>query len=361
MEIITKHIEHKALFSTGSLDSFDLKNQNGMSVTILNYGATIAKIEVPDRNGEIGDVILGHDNLLNFINGRYYLGATVGRYANRIKGGHFTIDEEKFQVSVNKSGNLLHGGFEGFDKKFWLYRIIQSSTGAALELSHISPDGDEGFPGTMAVKVIYSLTDKNELKMNYFATTDKPTVVNLTNHSYFNLTGSASNTILDHVLKINANEFTPTDSFSIPTGDIKNVAETPLDFRTPSVVGKYINDDYEQLEIAKGYDQNFVLNNFNGEVKEAANLYDPLSGRFVEVLTDQPGIQFYSGNYLDGTLTGKGGIKYKKRSALCLECQHFPNSPNENNFPPVILRPGELYKQTTIYKFSTLAESISNY
>jgi len=335
-----------------NLESFILKNNNGMSVTILNVGAIIARIEIPDKNGKIENVTLGHNDPFNFIDGPYYLGATVGRYANRIAGGRFVIDAKEYKVSLNKPGFMLHGGFEGFNRKFWQSRIIDIYNHTSLELTLISPDGDEGFPGTMEAKVIYKLTEKNELNVQYFATTNKATVINLTNHSYFNLTGNLENTILDHIVKINADKFTPTNNVSIPTGDIASVDGTPLDFRTPKRVGDRIEQGFEQLKLAGGYDQNFVINNYNSEAREAATVYEPTSGRVMEVLTDQPGMQFYSGNNLSGIPQGTNGVYPKRRTGLCFECQHFPNSPNEKNFPSVILRPGEVYRQTTIYRFS---------
>lgn len=349
---MNNNIKIASEYHDNNLYSFELKNSKGMSVTILNYGATIAKIEVPDRNGIIADVTLGHDNFSNYIGGRYYFGATIGRFANRIFKGRFCLDGKEYQVAVNKAGNLLHGGFEGFDKKFWNSRFIEYKEGSALELTLISPDGEEGFPGTMEIKVIYSVSDNNELKIKYMAASDKATVINLTNHAYFNLTGFATTSILGHILKINADNFTPINDISIPTGKIENVASTPLDFRSLYKIGERIENNFDQLKFANGYDHNWVLNNFNGDVREAATLYEPISGRVMEVLTDQPGIQFYSGNFLDATFEGKNEVKYQQRAGLCLECQHFPNSPNEKNFPPVILRPGQVYKQTTIYKFS---------
>ncbi len=353
MNIEHEHFTNKPNQPEYKLDSFILKNQNGMSVTILNYGAAIARIEVPDRNGKIENVTLGHEDLRDFVGGPYYLGATVGRYANRIAGGQFKIDGREYKVSLNKPGFMLHGGFVGFDKKFWQSKITDRTDGKVLEFSLTSPDGEEGFPGTMEIKVIYSLTEKNELVVKYLATSDKATVLNLTNHSYFNLTGNTDNSILDHQVKINADNFTPTDSSSIPTGEIASVENTPLDFRKPRRVGERIENNFEQLKFAKGYDQNFVINNFNGEAREAASVYEPISGRVMEVLTNQPGMQFYTGNYLSGIPQGTEGVYPKRRTGLCFECQHFPNSPNEKNFPSVILKPGEIYKQTTIYRFST--------
>ncbi|MCL5021543.1 MAG: galactose mutarotase [Bacteroidetes bacterium] len=328
-----------------------MNNGKGMRVTIINYGATMARIEVPDRNGNVADVLLGHEKLSSYIGGRFFLGATVGRYANRIAGARFVLDGRECRVTPNRNGNLLHGGEKGFDKKYWKAEVFDEGPEPSLDLSLVSPDGDEGFPGRMEVKVTYSISSDNELRIHYVATTDKTTVINLTNHSYFNLTGSPANTILDHVLTINADRFTATDNQSIPTGEMKDVAGTPLDFRKPTAVDSRIDEDYEQLRNADGYDKNWVLNQYTGAVREVASLYEPTSGRRMKVLTDQPGLQVYSGNYLDGAVEGKKGVYLTRRSGLCLECQHFPNSPNESSFPSTVLRPGQTYNQTTIYGF----------
>ncbi len=338
--------------SEKGVDSCKLANGKGISATFLNYGAAIARIEVPDRDGNIADVVLGHENPANYVGARFYLGATVGRFANRIAGGKFILDGKEYQVTTNSKGNLLHGGTVGFDKKFWKARVVEEKGDPAVEFILTSPDGDEGFPGTMEVKVMYTLTSKNELMIEYVATSDRPTVINLTNHGYFNLTGSGANSILNHVLYINADSFTPTDGASLPTGEIADVSGTPMDFRKFNVIGDRIGEEYEQLTQCKGYDKNWVLNNYTGDVREAATLYEPASGRVLEIFTDQPGLQFYSGNYLDGSLKGKGGAYYRERSGLCLECQHFPNSPNVEKFPSTALMPGDAYKQTTIYRFS---------
>ena len=335
----------------GGLESHTLSNGKGMSVTIINYGAAIAKIFVPDRNGNIADVVLGHDDPTGYVGGRFYLGATVGRFANRIASGHFLLKGKEYQVTKNRNGNLLHGGNSGFDKKLWKTKILADEN-PAVELTLSSPDGDEGFPGNLDVKIVYTVTQDNELRVEYAAETDKTTIINLTNHGYFNLTGSAENTILDHVLSINADAFTPTDDGGLPTGEIVNVSGTPMDFRKLTVVGERIEEDYGQLNNSKGYDKNFVLNQYNGRVREVAVVYEPTTGRVMEVLTDQPGLQFYTGNYLDGAMKGKNGIYYKERTGLCLECQHFPDSPNHKNFPSTVLDPGDVYGQTTIYKFA---------
>lgn len=338
----------------GELRYVTLKNCNGMKVTVINYGAAIASIEVPDKKGIFQNVVLGHKDLTNYIGGRFYFGATIGRYANRIARGCFKINGREYKVTKNQNGNLLHGGGVGFDKRFWRTSLLLEDSYPVIKLTLFSPDCDEGFPGNVEVKTYYSLTDENELKIKYEAVSDKTTVINLTNHSYFNLTGSPINSILDHVLKINASKFTPIDDSMIPTGRIADVSETPMDFRVPYNIGGRINKQYEQLDIAGGYDHNWVINNFNGSLREAATLFDPLSGRLMEVITNQPGIQFYSGNNLDRKPKGKEKVWYKRYSGLCLECQRFPDSPNKNSFPSVLLNPENVYKQNTTYRFSTL-------
>ena len=343
----------KELFGTlqngENIYSYTLTNKNGMSATIINYGATVVKLKVPDKNSKIEDVILGYDSLSSYVKGASFFGGIVGRYGNRIAKGKFTLDGKEYQLPINNGVNSLHGGTIGFNKRVWEAKEI---SGPALQLTYVSPDGEEGYPGTLTLSVTYSLTDNNGLKIDYIATTDKPTILNPTNHCYFNLTGDPNNTILYHVLMINADKFTPVDSTLIPTGQLEDVANTPLDFTKPTEIGKRINEDFQQLKFAGGYDHNWVLNNYNGSVREAATLYDSASGILLKVLTDQPGIQFYSGNFLDGKDRGKDGIYYKFRTGLCLECQHFPDSPNEKNFPSVVLRPGETYTQTTVYEFS---------
>ena len=351
----------KELFGTlqngENIYSYTLTNKNGMSATIINYGATVVKLKVPDKNGKIEDVILGYDSLSSYVKGASFFGGIVGRYGNRIAKGKFTLDGKEYQLPINNGVNSLHGGTIGFNKRVWEAKEI---SGPALQLTYVSPDGEEGYPGTLILTVTYSLTDNNGLKIDYKATTDKPTILNPTNHCYFNLTGDPNNTILNHVLMINADKFTPVDSTLIPTGQLEDVANTPLDFTNSTEIGKRINDDFQQLKFAGGYDHNWVLNNYNGSVREAVTLYDSTSGILLKVLTDQPGVQFYSGNFLDGKDRGKEGIYYKFRTGLCLECQHFPDSPNEKNFPSVVLRPGETYTQTTVYEFSVKWSSIWN-
>jgi aldose 1-epimerase len=332
---------------------YTLKNKPGAEVKIINYGATIVSLTMPDRNGKYADIVLGYDNLDGYVKGTAYFGAVVGRYANRIAKGKIILDGKTYQLSVNEGENELHGGKVGFNKVLWKAEPMETKQGPALKLTYVSPNGEMGYPGTVTLHVTYTLTNNNELKVQYEGTTDKTTILNPSQHSYFNLSGNPRNTILSDVLQINANEYTPIDKEFIPTGKIEKVSGTPLDFRKPTVIGARINDNFEQLKLAKGYDFNWVLNNYNGKVREVANVYDPTSGRYMQVFTDQPGLQFYSGNFLDGTQIGKGGIAYKFRSGLALEAQHYPNSPNEPKWPSVVLKPGQVYRQTTIYKFST--------
>ncbi len=332
---------------------YTLRNKLGSEVKIIEYGATIVSLKVPDRNGKIGDVVLGYDMLEDYINGNCYFGAVVGRYANRIGKGKFSLDGREYQLAINDGENHLHGGINGFNKVMWKGVQIESHGGEAIKFTYISQDTEEGYPGELMIEVIYSLTNNNELKIDYSAITDKPTIANLTHHSYFNLTGSFQNTILEHEIMIDADSFTPVDKNLITTGELTIVENTPMDFRTPTKIGKRISDNYEQLFFGKGYDHNWVLNNYDSNVNKIANIFDPVSGRVMELLTDQPGLQFYSGNFLDGTSVGKNGEKYNYRTGLCLETQFYPDSPNKLGFPSARLNPGETYKQTTIYKFST--------
>ena len=329
---------------------YTLKNKNGMKAEITNYGATVVSLLAPDKNGKMEDVILGYDSLKSYENGTSYFGAIVGRYGNRISKGKFSLEGKDYQLTINNGENHLHGGTVGFNKLLWKTDSFDENS---VKMTLVSPDGDQGYPGKVTLTVTYTLTDNNELKIEYSGTTDKPTILNPTNHCYFNLTGNPENTILSHELKINAEKFTPVDEGLITTGELADVNGTPMDFRTPVPIGKNINNDFQQLNFGKGYDHNWVINNYNGNVREAAIVYDPSSGRVLEVLTDQPGIQFYSGNFLDGSEIGKGGIHYKHRTGFCLEAQHYPDSPNKKNFPSVELKPGETYTQTTIYRFTT--------
>lgn len=333
---------------------YTLTNRSGMQVSITNYGGTLTSIKVMDRHKKFGDVVLGFDSLESYTakTNTSYFGAIIGRYANRIAHGSFTLGGHEYHIPTNENGNTLHGGIKGFDKRVWEVKDTSTSKGPAIELHYLSPDGEEGFPGNLSVTVRYSVTDQNDLRIDYTATTDKDTVLNLTNHSYFNLSGPGSGEILKHKLTLVADRFTPINSSLIPTGAIENVAGTPLDFRKATAVGDRINANNEQLKFAKGYDHNFVLNHSGSSPELAARVEDPDSGRVMEVFTNQPGIQFYSGNFLNGTVRGIGGV-YKYRSALCLETQHFPDSPHHPNFPSTVLHPGEEFHSTTIYRFST--------
>jgi aldose 1-epimerase len=331
---------------------YTLKNASGMTVQITNYGATIVSISVPDRNGKFADVALGYDSLGRYIDGTVYFGGIAGRYANRIAKGRFTLDGKIYQATLNDGPNTLHGGKIGFNKVLWTAEPLETSKGHALKLTYVSKDGEEGFPGTVTIITTYTLTKDNSLRIDFTGTTGKTTILNVCNHSYFNLTGDPAKTILDHELVINADKYTPVDSTLIPTGELASVAGTPFDFRKMTPIGSRINDNNEQLKICKGYDLNWVLNGYDKKVRKVAELYDSSTGRVLDVLTDQPGIQFYSGNFLNGTDIGKGGVKYQFRTGLALETQLYPDSPNEPKFPSPTLKPGQTYKQTTIYKFS---------
>lgn len=333
-----------------SIKLYTLKNKNGMVVKITNYGATITSIKVPDRNGKMADVALGYNNVEHYINAleRPYFGATIGRYANRIAKGKFTLDGKEYTLATNDGENHLHGGNMGFDKVVWTAKPVKHG----VKFSYLAKDGEEGYPGNLHVSVTYTLTKNNEIKMHYVATTDKPTPINLTNHTYFNLEGEGSGPITNEILQINASKITPTDAGLIPTGKISSVAGTPFDFRKPTVIGKGINADNQQIKYGPGYDDNWILDRHGKGLQLAATLYDPKTGRVLQVLTDQPAIQFYSGNFLDGKLIGKSGKPYTFRSGLTLESQHYPDSPNHPNFPSTILRPGQKFDSTTIYKFS---------
>jgi len=330
---------------------YTLTNLQGAQARITNYGAIVQSLLIPDRDNNFEDVVLGFETLEEYIEDDSFFGAIVGRFGNRIAGGKFTLNGTEYQLTLNEGNNHLHGG-KGFFKRVWDAEQVRSELGPALKLTYHSPHMEEGYPGNLTIEVTYTLTEENDLRIDYTATTDQPTIINPTHHSYFNLSGDLTQSIIDHELMIDANGYTPTDDELIPTGEIESVDNTPMDFRQPTPIGARIDDDYEQLQIAGGYDHNWVLNNFDGSVRKVASLYDPASGRFMEIHTDEPGLQFYSGNFLDGTKTGKDGITYNYRTGLCLEAQHFPNAPNIEHFPSVTLRPDETYRQTTIYKFS---------
>lgn len=332
---------------------YTLKNAKGMEVGITPWGATIVSIKVPDRKGNMKDVVLGFDSLDGYLGKEPYFGAAIGRYGNRIGRGKFTLDGKVYVLALNNGANHLHGGSVGFDKKLWQAHEVSNKLGQAIELSYTSPDGEEGYPGTLAATITYTLTNANELRIDYQATTDKPTVVNLTNHSYFNLAGEGQGDILDHKVLIKAGRYTPVDSGLIPTGELRKVKGTPFDFTKPHAVGERINENDEQLKFGKGYDHNWVLDGRAGKLRLAARVSESQSGRVMEVLTTEPGLQFYSGNFLDGSDHGKGGKAYEQHSAFCLETQHFPDSPNKSAFPSTILKPGQHYQSTTVYRFST--------
>src|SRR4030042_144221 len=321
---------------------YTLTNKNGLVAKITNYGGIVTSLMFPDRNGNLGDIVLGYDNVDSYVKNNPYFGALIGRYGNRIGKAKFTLDGKEYSLAVNNGENTLHGGLKGYDKVIWNAKELKTKEGVGLEFTYLSPDGEEGYPGNLSIKVDYILTNRNELKIDYFATTDKKTVVNLTHHSYFNLAGGG--TILDHRLMLKANKFTPVDKGLIPTGELRSVKGTPFDFTKPTAIGARIDQDDEQLRFGGGYDHNWVLNKSrSGVMSLAASLYDPKSGRFMEILTTEPAIQFYSGNFLDGTITGKRGQVYPYRSGLCLETQHYPDSPNKPQFPSTVLNPGKEY------------------
>ncbi len=331
------------------VDLYTLKNSNGLVAQITNYGGKVVNLWTPDKAGNFGDIVLGFDNIESYENtGEIYFGSLIGRYGNRIAKGKFTIGEETYQLAQNNGENALHGGIKGYNNVVW--DAVQTDD-QTLVLAYLSPDGEEGYPGNLNVKVQYKLTNDNELKIEYWATTDKATPVNLTNHSFFNLHGAGNGTVNDMVMQINADYYTPVDEGLIPTGEIAPVAGTPMDFRTPTAIGDRIDNDFEQLKFGNGYDQNYVLNVATEGLIPAAEVYDPTSGRTLEVFTNEPGIQFYTGNFLNGNEVGKEGVPYEFRSAFCLETQHFPDSPNKPEFPSTILEPGDEYYSVCIYKF----------
>jgi len=333
------------------VDLFTLSNDQGMSVAITNYGGAITAIRVPDRDGKVEDVVLGYETLEEYAKNPRYFGCLVGRHANRIGLGKFSLNGIDYQLAQNNGVNHLHGGLKGFDKRVWKATEIEGTDSVSLKLEYTSVAGEENYPGNLSVDVTYALYGENVLGIEYHATTDADTIVNLTNHSYFNLSGRGD--ILQHELTINADSFTPVSKDLIPTGEIRAVHDTPMDFRASTSIGARLNEPYDQLGFTGGYDHNFVLNQRDGSVKLAARAYDPTTGRILEVATTQPGMQFYSGNFLDGSLTGKREIVYNKYAGFCLETQHFPDSPNHVNFPTTLLKPGEDYRHKTLFRFST--------
>ncbi|MBN1417268.1 MAG: galactose mutarotase [Planctomycetes bacterium] len=333
-------------------DLYTLTNANGVRMRVTNYGGIIVSLEVPDRAGKPDDVVLGYDKLEDYIKASPYFGAIVGRYGNRIAKGKFTLDGVEYTLVTNNGENHLHGGTKGFDKVLWAAKEVKQPDAVGLELTYTSKDREEGYPGNLSAKVVYLLTNENQLKVDYTATTDKATVLNLTQHTYFNLAGAGTRDILDHVVMIDADRFTPVDEGLIPTGELRPVKGTPFDFTTPTAIGARIGEDDEQLKLGGGYDHNFVLNGTPGELRLAARVEEPTTGRILEVSTTEPGVQFYVGNFLDGSNIGKGGRAYKHRYGFCLETQHFPDSPNKPEFPTVVLKPGETYRHTTVFAFS---------
>ena len=335
------------------VDLFLLTNSRGMRAAITNYGGIVVELWVPDRQGRLADVVLGYPAVEEYVKASPYFGAIIGRYGNRIGKARFTLGGKEYRLAANDHGNHLHGGIKGFDKVIWQAQPAETPHGPQLTLSYLSRDGEEGYPGNLEATVTYRVTADNALEIEYRATADKPTPVNLTNHSYFNLRGQGEGDILGHHLMLCADRFTPVDAELIPTGELRSVEGTPFDFRTPVAIGKRIDQPDEQLRFGRGYDHNFVLNKKPGEMSLAARVVEPSTGRVMDVLTTEPGIQFYSGNFLDGTNVGKGGKVYRHRYGFCLETQHFPDSPNKPHFPATILEPGKEYRSRTVYRFST--------
>jgi aldose 1-epimerase len=332
---------------------YSFRNSKGTEATITDYGGRIVTLKTAARDGRLSDIVLGADNLDGYFQKNPYLGALVGRFANRIANGRFTLDGHTYELPRNNGQNSLHGGIKGFDKVVWQSRQIEAEDGPGLQLTYVSRDGEEGYPGTLTTIVTYTLTEDNQLKIDYSATTDKKTILNLTNHSYFDLSGKLAGTIVQHEVTINADRFTPVNSNLIPTGQMRAVEGTPFDFRRAMPIGARIAEKYDQLEIGLGYDHNFVLSGSAGELRMAARVREPESGRVMEVLTTQPGVQFYTGNHLDGTVKGKGGVTYGFRHGFCFETQHFPDSPNQPTFPSTELAPGQKYHEVTVFRFST--------
>lgn len=335
------------------MELFTLTNANGIEARVISYGATIVSLRVPDRQGRLDDIVLGHEALQGYLTASRYFGSVVGRYGNRIAKGRFTLDGKTYTLATNNGPNHLHGGVRGFDKVVWKAEPKDGKDGASVVLSYLSPDGEEGYPGNLPARVTYTLTDRDELSFEYHATTDKPTHVNLTQHSYFNLAGQAARDVLEHELQLNADRYVPVDATLIPTGVLAPVDGTPFDFRKPTAIGARIDQEHEQLKHGNGYDHTFVVNRKGPGLVKLARLSEPTTGRVLEIETTEPGVQFYSGNFLDGRFTGKQGRVYRKRYALCLETQHYPDSPNQPSFPSTVLRPGQEYRSKTLLRFST--------
>ncbi|HUS78915.1 MAG TPA: aldose epimerase family protein [Patescibacteria group bacterium] len=329
---------------------YTLANERGIEARISDYGGIVTSLMAPDRDGRLVDVVLGYDSLGEYVEDATYFGCLIGRYANRIALGHFTLDGVEHSVTVNNGRNHLHGGAKGFNKVLWEAKEQRGENSVGVRLTYLSPDGDEGYPGNLLAQVTYTLTEGNELILDYAASTDAVTIVNLTNHSYFNLAGHGSGDVLDHMLTLNADRFTPVDGELIPTGELRDVEGTPMDFRRPTAIGERI--DHPQLVLVGGIDHNFALSRGSDGMAFAARVHEPLSGRTLEVSTTEPGIQIYTGNFLQEGKTGKGGRTYGPRGAICLETQHFPDSLNKMNFPSTVLWPGETYRQRTVYRFT---------
>jgi aldose 1-epimerase len=334
------------------VEIYTLRNKNGLEARIMTYGGIVVSLKTPDKSGRFDDVVLGYDSLEGYLERNPYFGALIGRCGNRISKAKFSLNGKTYSLASNNgSKNHLHGGLKGFDKVVWTAKATETSDGPTLHLSYLSKDGEEGYPGNLSVTATYTLTADNGLRVDFSATTDKETICNLTHHSYFNL--RAGGDVLDYLVQINAEQFTPVNGEVIPTGEVRPVAGTPLDFRKPTAIGARINSQDEQIQLAGGYDHNWVFNKPAGHLAPVARVADKVSGRCMEVLTTQPGMQFYSGNFLDGTITGKGGRQYHQRYAFCMEPQHFPDAPNHPQFPSIELKPGQVYKNTIVYKFST--------
>lgn len=346
----------KSVFGTtkagASVEQYTLKNANGVEMNVITYGGRITSLKVPNKKGTLENVVLGFDNFEDYEKDNPFFGALIGRYGNRIAKGKFNLEGNEYTLVTNDGSNHLHGGDEGYDRVIWTAEPIEGTDNSSLKLTYLSKDGEEGYPGNLNITVVYTLTKENAVEVTYEAITDKTTVVNLTQHAYFNLTGDFSEDILNHNIAINADAYLPVDATLIPTNEIRKVVGTPFDFNKGKKIGKEINEDSEQLKLGKGYDHCWVLNGEKGDLRFVASAYEETSGRFMEILSEEPGIQFYTGNFLDGTLPMPNGGTYAYRTGFCLETQHFPDSPNQNNFPSVILKPEDMYKTKTIFKFS---------
>ncbi|MCA0458753.1 MAG: galactose mutarotase [Chloroflexi bacterium] len=354
----TNNSIEKSIYGTTAdgkpVEQYTLTNANGMEVKVITFGGIITSLSVPDRTGKMNNIVLGFDKLADYETRSPYFGALIGRYGNRIANAKFSLGGKDYQLAVNDGINALHGGKKGFDKQVWAAKAIKDGATVGLELSYTSPDGEEGYPGNLATTVTYTLTSTNELRIDYRATTDQLTVVNLTNHTYFNLAGNGAGSIANHIAQINADRYTPVDANLIPTGELAPVEGTPFDFRSPKLVNAGLRSSFPQIVSGRGYDHDFVINReTENDLEFAAQIYDPSSGRKVEVWTTEPSMQFYTGNFLDGTLVGSSGSLYRQGDGFCLETQHYPDSPNQSDFPTTELKPGDTYQTTTVYRFLT--------